>query len=67
MANRITFKGRITKRPIAPPARSVGPSREDCDACEWMRDGRCFHPRNGRPCNPARNKPWTWGLPCPLK
>lgn len=69
---RVTFRGAIrAKKPTQKPSKEP-PTRQQCETCEWggvslkTNLRHCFHPRNGRPCNPARSEPWKWGLPCPV-
>lgn len=65
---RVTFRGRPRGAKATPKAAAAPPTRQDCDGCQWFTPERerCFHPRNGRPCNPARNQPWAWGMACPV-
>lgn len=69
---RVTFHGRPKVRKASPKASKTPPTRQACEACEWggvslkTKLWHCFHPRNGRPCNPARVEPWKWGMGCPV-
>ncbi len=68
MKRPVTFRGKIIGAKVTPPPRRNAPTRSQCEGCEWFHAARskCVHPRNGRPCNPARVEPWTWGMACPV-
>jgi hypothetical protein len=63
----VTFRGKVIGAKVTPPTRRMPPTRSQCEACEWfhVQRSKCVHPKNGRPCNPARVEPWAWGMPCP--
>lgn len=69
---RVTFRGRPRGAKATPKAIARPPTRQQCEGCEWggvsLKNGlwHCFHPKNGRPCNPARVQPWAWGMACPV-
>lgn len=69
MTFRVTGRVRMpVGRKVERKAVVIGPTEQLCRGCEYYDAARvhCFHPTNGKPCNPARRSPWTHPKACPV-